>query len=148
MTYAKMSLLLIGLVAAVWSFIPAQYSRADSVRTETKTWSSSSGMNAPQAESEYHYKREQSETHVGTVPGDVEKKTEVEETHRSDGDLGPPATNEYQYNSESRESTRVAPPTVVERDRTIVEREVPATPKEGRLQGWWHRNIHRGHTDQ
>ncbi len=142
MTRAKMSLLLFSVIAAVWFFIPAQYSHAESATTEMKTFSSSSDMNSPQADTEYQFKREQSETQLNALPGTEERKTEVETERRSDSDLAPPATSEYQFKSEHRETTQVAPPTVVERDRTIVERDASPPPSEGRLQAWWHRNLH------
>ncbi len=95
---------------------------------------------------EYRYKREQRESHVSTMPSADEKKTVVETYRSSDADVVPRAARDYdyQYKSEQSVSNEVLPsPVVIEHDRTVVERDVPAVPREGRLQAWWHRNIHR-----
>ncbi len=123
MMRAGISLLLFGLVAAVWFLIPTQYSHADTVRSQVDTYSSGSDMDvAPPVENEYEYKHEESQS-LGGLPGTVERKSEVE--RRSDMDVAPPVAppveNEYQYKSERR-STEVAPPSVTERDQTIIER--------------------------
>lgn len=148
MIRTKMGLLIfIALVAAMWVLIPAQYSKAESTRTEVETYSSGSDMDSAPAVSEY--KHEYSESRQSSMPGSIEKKTE-ERSYRStdaDTDLGPPMESErrYEYKSEKRETTQAPPPVVVEHDRTIVERDhdLPPPPTEGRLQAWWHRNFHR-----
>ena len=124
---ANMSILFLGLFVIAVVLIPARYSAADEMSTRTETFRSGSDMGPPPGTSEY------------------ESKTET--FHRSDADVPPPAGSDYQYQyrSEHRESHEVAPapPAVVEHDRTIVEHDVPAPPREGRLQAWWHRNFHR-----
>jgi len=80
MIRAKMSLLLFSLFVAVWVFIPARYSNADRVKTETETYNSSSDMDSAPTVSEY--KREYRESHQSSAPGSEEKRTKVE-TYRS-----------------------------------------------------------------
>ncbi len=115
-------------------------------RKTTETCNGSDG-NVPLTENEYQNKREQRESHISRFP---DKKTVVKRHRSSDADVAPTTEGnyEYQYKSEHSESRQIAPPsqTVVEHDRTIVEHDVPAPPREGRLQSWWHRLIHR-HTD-
>jgi len=101
MIRAKMSLLLFSLFVAVWVFIPARYSNADRVKTETETYSSSSDMDSAPAVSEY--KREYRESHQSSVPGSEEKRTKVE-TYRSSDVDSPQAESDYQYKRERRES--------------------------------------------
>ncbi len=106
-----------------------------------------SDRDMPLTENEYQYKREQRESHISRFP---DKKTVVKRHRSSDADVAPTTegNHEYQYKSEHSESRQIAPPpqTVVEHDKTIVEHDVPAPPREGRIQAWWHRHIHR-HTD-
>jgi hypothetical protein len=140
-------MIFIVFVASVWVFIPMRYVNADSTRTEVETYSSGSDMDSGPAVSDYQ--REYRESHESSMPGSLERKTEKETFHKTDmdTDLASPAGSErrYEYRSEKRETSQIAPPVVVEHDRTIVERDhdVPPPPREGRLQAWWHRNIHR-----
>jgi hypothetical protein len=69
-------------------------------------------MDSSGTESQSQYKREHSESHIGSSPGGeetrTEEKTKVESSRQSDTDLAPPAESEYKYQykstTESRES--------------------------------------------
>ncbi|MCE5336845.1 MAG: hypothetical protein LLG06_19885 [Desulfobacteraceae bacterium] len=152
MKIASTSVLIFGMFVAALGLIPAQYSHADSVTTERRSYSSGSDMDRDwdsDSGKTQEYKREYREyddPRTGTETRKYEEKT----YRSSDSDLDfPPsaATEEYTYKSERRESAvaPAPPPVVHERDTIIVEK----TPekREGRLQAWWHRNFHR-HVDE
>ncbi len=126
----KMSLLIFGLLAAVWALAPVRSQAAQRAATQVETYSSSEMDSAPAVTD---YDRESDSTSMSgstaALPGHVEERDHVETYERSDMDSAP-IQRGYDSEREYREPVPVPanPPVEREYDGGVVV--APDPPRE------------------